>query len=86
MIQEGAELTDRALESLIPTVDTVPSSIHGAMRHSVFAGGKRLRPVLTMQAAVTIAGCVPPASSNSGRARNAAHLLAHPRRSSRARQ
>src|SRR6201987_5532065 len=60
LIQEGADLTDRALEVLIPTVDTVPSSIHGAMRHSVFAGGRRLRPVLAMQAAVTIAGSVPP--------------------------
>src|SRR5580700_156587 len=59
LIQEGAELTDRALEALLPGIDTVPSSIHGAMRHSVFAGGKRLRPVLAMQAAVTIAGSLP---------------------------
>ena len=59
IIQEGAELTDRALEALIPNVDTVPASIHGAMRHSTFAGGKRLRPVLAMQAAVTIAGAIP---------------------------
>ena len=59
LIQEGAELTDRALEELIPSVETVPASIHGAMRHSVFAGGKRLRPVLAMQAGATIAGSVP---------------------------
>jgi geranylgeranyl diphosphate synthase type II len=59
LIQEGAELTDRALESLIPCAETVPASIHGAMRHSVFAGGKRLRPVLAMQAGATIAGTVP---------------------------
>src|SRR6202167_5308685 len=59
IIQEGAELTDRALEALIPGADTVPSSIHAAMRHSVFAGGKRLRPVLAMQAAVAIAGSLP---------------------------
>ncbi|HLY18883.1 MAG TPA: polyprenyl synthetase family protein, partial [Bryobacteraceae bacterium] len=59
LIQEGAELTDRALEELLPGVDTVPVSIHGAMRHSTFAGGKRLRPVLAMQAAVTIAGNLP---------------------------
>ncbi len=68
LIQEGAELTDRALEALIPTVDTVPSSIHGAMRHSVFAGGKRLRPVLAMQAAATIAGSVPPGIERLGAA------------------
>ena len=59
LIQEGAELTDRALESLIPGTDVVPASIHGAMRHSTFAGGKRLRPVLAMQAAATIACEVP---------------------------
>jgi geranylgeranyl diphosphate synthase, type II len=59
LIQEGAEFTDRALEALIPGADVVPSSIHAAMRHSVFAGGKRLRPVLAMQAAVAIAGSLP---------------------------
>ncbi len=59
LIQEGAELTDKALEALIPGTDVVPASIHGAMRHSTFAGGKRLRPVLAMQAAATIAGDVP---------------------------
>jgi len=59
LIHESAELTDRALEELLPGTDTVPSSIHAAMRHSTFAGGKRLRPVLAMQAAVTIAGEMP---------------------------
>src|ERR1035441_10160680 len=59
LIQEGADLTDKALEKLLPTADTVPVSIHGAMRHSVFAGGKRLRPVLAMQAGVAIAGRLP---------------------------
>ena len=59
LLQEGAELTDRALDHLIPSADTVPASIHRAMRHSTFAGGKRLRPVLAMQAATTIAGNLP---------------------------
>ena len=59
LIQEGAELTDQALEKLLPSDETVPASIHGAMRHSTFAGGKRLRPVLAMQAAITIAGALP---------------------------
>jgi geranylgeranyl diphosphate synthase, type II len=57
--QQGVDLTDRALEELIPSIDTVPASIHGAMRHSTFAGGKRLRPLLAYQAAVTIAGSLP---------------------------
>lgn len=59
LIQEGADLTDKALEQLLPGTDVVPASIHGAMRHSTFAGGKRLRPVLAMQAAITIAGKLP---------------------------
>ncbi len=59
LIQEGADLTDKALEALLPSADAVPASIHGAMRHSTFAGGKRLRPVLVMQAAAPIAGIVP---------------------------
>ncbi|HUB51086.1 MAG TPA: farnesyl diphosphate synthase [Terracidiphilus sp.] len=59
LLQEGVELTDRALEELIPSAETIPASIHGAMRHSTFAGGKRLRPVLAYQAAATIAGAAP---------------------------
>jgi geranylgeranyl diphosphate synthase, type II len=73
LIQEGAELTDRTLEALIPSVETVPASIHGAMRHSTFAGGKRLRPVLVMQAARTIAGAVPPGVERLGAALEMIH-------------
>src|ERR1700735_1415809 len=51
LLQSGAQLTDAALERLLPPVDTLPSSIHRAMRHSTFAGGKRLRPVLCMESA-----------------------------------
>jgi geranylgeranyl diphosphate synthase, type II len=57
--KEGIELTDRALEVLLPGAEAVPASIHGAMRHSTFAGGKRLRPLLAYQAAATIDGEVP---------------------------
>ncbi|HEY1767036.1 MAG TPA: farnesyl diphosphate synthase [Terracidiphilus sp.] len=73
LIQEGAELTDRALEALLPTADTVPASIHGAMRHSTFAGGKRLRPVLAMQAGVTIAGALPDGIERLGAALEMLH-------------
>jgi len=59
LILEGAARTDQALEALIPSTATVPASIHGAMRHSTFAGGKRLRPVLVEQAAIAIAGSLP---------------------------
>jgi geranylgeranyl diphosphate synthase type II len=73
LLQEGVELTDRALEDLIPSVDTVPSSIHGAMRHSTFAGGKRLRPVLVMQAAIAIAGALPKGIEQLGAALEMLH-------------
>jgi geranylgeranyl diphosphate synthase type II len=73
LIQTGADQTDRALEKLIPSVDTVPSSIHGAMRHSTFAGGKRLRPVLAMQAAAAISGKIPAGIETLGAALEMLH-------------
>ena len=71
--KEAAETTDRALEELIPTANPVPASIHGAMRHSTFAGGKRLRPLLAYQAAVTIAGAQPKGIAQLGAALEMLH-------------
>lgn len=59
VLRSGAEATEQALERLLPPPMTGPVSIHKAMRHSVFAGGKRLRPVLCMEAARMIAGNLP---------------------------
>ena len=73
ILEEGVALTDRALEALLPSSETVPVSIHGAMRHSTFAGGKRLRPVLAMQAAATIAGRVPAGIEKLGAALEMLH-------------
>ena len=73
LLKEGAELTDRALEELLPCKKTVPTSIHLAMRHSTFAGGKRLRPVLAMQAAVAIAGEQPKGIEKLGAALEMLH-------------
>jgi geranylgeranyl diphosphate synthase, type II len=56
LLASGAKLTDSALERLLPSPETLPHSIHRAMRHSVFAGGKRLRPILCMEAARMVAG------------------------------
>jgi len=56
LLQAGAALTDQALERLLPTPDTLPHSIHRAMRHSVFAGGKRLRPIFCMEVARMVHG------------------------------
>ena len=56
LLQSGAALTDHALERLLPGADVPPHSIHRAMRHSTFAGGKRLRPILAIEAARMVAG------------------------------
>jgi geranylgeranyl diphosphate synthase type II len=55
LLQSGAALTDQALERLLPSPNTPPHSIHRAMRHSTFAGGKRLRPILCLEAARMVA-------------------------------
>src|SRR5882757_1798129 len=58
-LEQGQALTDAALERLLPAATQRPSSIHQAMRHSVFAGGKRLRPILCMEAGRMLAGSLP---------------------------
>jgi geranylgeranyl diphosphate synthase type II len=45
---------DRALGHWVPTESTPPESIHKAMRYSLFAGGKRIRPILSMAAAEAV--------------------------------
>jgi geranylgeranyl diphosphate synthase type II len=58
-LEQGQRLADAALDRLIPLETEHPVSIHKAMRHSVFAGGKRLRPVLAMEAGRMVAGSLP---------------------------
>src|SRR5271167_285014 len=58
-LEQGQARTDAALDRLIPLETQHPESIHKAMRHSVFAGGKRLRPVLCMEAGRMVAGSLP---------------------------
>jgi geranylgeranyl diphosphate synthase, type II len=50
VLELGRAAADAALERLLPPANQHPQSIHQAMRHSVFAGGKRLRPILCMEA------------------------------------
>jgi geranylgeranyl diphosphate synthase type II len=45
---------DHALERWVPPQSTLPESIHRAMRYSLFAGGKRIRPILCMAAAEAV--------------------------------
>lgn len=52
---------DLALDRWLPDEKTKPETLHTAMRYSVFAGGKRLRPVLCLAAAEACGGKVPAA-------------------------
>ncbi len=45
---------DDALQRWVPPESTLPESIHKAMRYSLFAGGKRIRPILCMAAAEAV--------------------------------
>jgi geranylgeranyl diphosphate synthase type II len=47
---------DQELEKLLPGPEEYPPSIHQAMRHSVFAGGKRLRPILCWESGQLFGG------------------------------
>ena len=42
---------DAELDRLLPLANTVPHRLHEAMRYSIFAGGKRLRPALCIKGA-----------------------------------
>ena len=72
-LEQGRLLTDAALDRLIPLETEPPVSIHKAMRHSVFAGGKRLRPVLCIEAGRMVAGSLPPRIEELGAALEMLH-------------
>jgi geranylgeranyl diphosphate synthase, type II len=59
--EEDRLAVDAALERLLPQESARPSSIHQAMRYSVFAGGKRIRPILCLETARIFAPDVAPA-------------------------
>jgi geranylgeranyl diphosphate synthase type II len=72
-LEQGRMATDAALERLIPAATQHPTSIHKAMRHSVFAGGKRLRPILCMEAGRLVAGSLPAGIEEVGAALEMLH-------------
>jgi geranylgeranyl diphosphate synthase type II len=72
-LEQGQAATDAALERLLPAATVHPVSIHKAMRHSVFAGGKRLRPILCMEAGRMIAGSLPAGIEELGAALEMLH-------------
>src|ERR1700686_2472430 len=60
LVARGKEV-DRALDRFLPKESTPPATIHKAMRYSLFAGGKRLRPILCLAAAEACGGEISPA-------------------------
>ena len=50
-LTSGARWIEAELDRRVPPADTRPATLHAAMRHSLFAGGKRLRPILCAAAA-----------------------------------
>jgi len=55
-LKEKIALVDAALEQYLPKEEERPQSIHKAMRYSIFAGGKRVRPVLMLAACEAVGG------------------------------
>jgi geranylgeranyl diphosphate synthase type II len=57
-LQEMKTLIDNALDYYLPPTEKFPKSIHQAMRHILFAGGKRLRPMLALSAGEMVGGTI----------------------------
>jgi geranylgeranyl diphosphate synthase type II len=56
--EEDRLAVDASIERLLPSEETQPLSIHQAMRYSVLAGGKRIRPILCLETARIFSGDV----------------------------
>ena len=54
-LAQQQKLVDAELDRLVPPERTPPETIHRAMRYSLVAGGKRIRPILCIEAARTVA-------------------------------
>jgi len=59
-LAERRRAVEAALERYLPPKDAPPATIHEAMRYSVFAGGKRLRPILVIAGAEAVGGAMEP--------------------------
>ena len=55
-LDERRALVEAGLKRFLPAETTMPSELHQAMHYSLFAGGKRLRPTLTIAAAEAVGG------------------------------
>jgi geranylgeranyl diphosphate synthase type II len=65
-LKARSALVDRALNQFLPRAGAKPGTLHKAMRYSLFAGGKRLRPVLTLASAEACGGNVEEALPAAG--------------------
>ncbi len=57
-LKERCRVVDEALEKYLPKENELPFSLHKAMRYSVFAGGKRVRPILMLAACEAVGGTI----------------------------
>src|SRR2546425_4004984 len=58
-LEHKREDVDRFLDSIMPAEDARPATLHKAMRYSLFAGGKRVRPILAIAGCEAICGASP---------------------------
>ena len=55
-LDEQIKVVNNALDHYLPKAETLPAALHDAMRYSVFAGGKRIRPILMLAACEAVGG------------------------------
>ncbi len=67
--EEDRQAVDVALDRLLPPAEARPATIHRALRYSVFAGGKRVRPILCLESARIFSAANTPDAAGRGAAR-----------------
>ena len=67
-LEQQRQRVEVSLDQCLPTPESYPSLLMEAMRYSVFAGGKRLRPILTLAATEAVGGDAERQVSWSGKA------------------
>ncbi len=55
-LKDRCKLVDEALDRYLPKETELPFSLHKSMRYSIFAGGKRVRPILMLAACEAVGG------------------------------
>ena len=60
-LAQSTQVVNKALDRFLPRENRKPATLHKAMRYSIFAGGKRMRPALCLAAAKACGGDIAPA-------------------------